>query len=170
MKKISPNVLKVIIGAVIVAALIIAVVFLLRGTPALIQLNSGSMTDWRLGAQVDGISSAEDGKSAQISQFSWFEDADGACGLASNSGETRYYMGSHTGSFCVIGFESTAREYALLGIRVGDDELDAKTRLLEKGYSVQGGGFNTCTASRGDVTVVLGFDRGLVTKIAAFIN
>lgn len=169
MKKLSPGVLKVIAGTVIVAVLIIAAVLIFRGSPALIQLNSSSMTDWRLGAQVEGIDSAEDGAKAQISQFAWFEDADGSCGLE-RSGSTRYYMEDHAGSFCVTGFESSAREYALLGIRVGDDELEAKTQLLKKGYSITGGGLNTCTASRGEVTIKLGFDSGVVTQIAAFIK
>lgn len=170
MRKLSPNVMKVVAGAVIVAVIVIAAVLVFRGTPALIQLNSSSMTDWRLGAQVDAISSAEDGAKAQISQFAWFEDEDGACGLESSSGETRYYMSSYTGQFSVTGFESSAREYALLGIRVGDDELEAKTQLLKKGYSMAGGGLNTCTAVRGEVTIVLGFDSGAVTKISAFIK
>lgn len=170
MKKLSPNTLKIIIGTAVVAIAVVAAVLILRGTPELIQLNSSSMTDWRLGASIEGISSREDGASAQIPQFSWFEEPDGDCGLESSSGTAWYYMGNYAGSYCVTGFASTAREYSLLGIRVGDDELGAKTELLDRGYSMTGGGFDTCTAVRGNITVELGFRSGAVTQIAAYLN
>ena len=33
-----------------------------------------------------------------------------------------------------------------------------------------GGGFNTCRAVKGDITVVLSFEHGVVTNIAAYLD
>ena len=57
-----------------------------------------------------------------------------------------------------------------MGIRTGDNELAAKTSLLDYGYSIKNGGYNYCSASNGKVSVYLSFEHGIVTGIAAFLK
>lgn len=57
-----------------------------------------------------------------------------------------------------------------MGIRTGDNELAAKTSLLDYGYSIKNGGYNYCSASNGKVSVYLSFEHGTVTGIAAFLK
>ncbi|MDO4816415.1 MAG: hypothetical protein Q4A83_07440 [Bacillota bacterium] len=161
----------VISAVIIIIALII--VFKIFGTGELTMFNSKSITDWKLGGSVEGISSPEDGESADCSPFVWF-DEDGKTGLRNEDTGTCYYMSKYpltnAGKFCVTGFESPERVYSIMGIRVGDSELDAKTLLLDSGYSVVGGGLNSMRAVNGCITIELLFEHGSVIRIAAYIN
>ena len=57
-----------------------------------------------------------------------------------------------------------------MGIRVGGDELDAKTVLLDDNFKMVGGGLNSCRAVKGNITVELSFEHGIVTNIAAYLS
>ncbi len=141
----------------------------LCGSFEIIGFNSGSITDWRLGGKVDGIDSASDGKNVDIRGFEWFE-LNGEVGLVDSDG-TRYYMGNYPadaiGGFRIVGFSTTEKVYSVLSIRIGDDINDATMLLMDKGYSMDGGGLNKCRAVNGHVTVILYFEHGVVTRIEA---
>ena len=70
----------------------------------------------------------------------------------------------------MVGFSSAEKSYSVLGIRVGDDELDAKTSLLDARYKMADGGFNSCRAEKGRVSIELTFEHGKVTNVAAFLS
>lgn len=161
-----------VIAAVIIAVIVFAM-FKIFGTGEITVLNSNSITDWKLGGTVEGISCAEDGENADYSPFEWFENEDGTMGLCSDDG-TCYYMSKYplkaAGKFCVTGFVSRENVYTVMGVRVGDDELEAKTLLLDKGFSVTAGGLNSVRAVSGCVTIELLFEHGTVIQVAAYID
>lgn len=161
----------VISAVIIIIALII--VFKILGAGEITMLNSKSITDWKMGGSVEGISSPSDGKSVDYSPFVWF-DENGKTGLRNEGTGTCYYMSkypmSNAGKFCVTGFESSENVYSIMGIRVGDSELDAKNQLLDSGYSFIGGGLNSMRAVNGCITIELLFEHGTVIRIAAYIN
>ena len=167
-KKLSKKTIKLIIAAVLVFIAAVAALSAL-GTVELSQLNSRSLMDWKLGGRIDFVRSAEDAKVYDVEHYKWFTDERGE-GIAAKNADTRYYLGKYLGGYRVVGFSSSESYYSVLGIRVGDDELGAKTELLDSGYSILGGGFNSCRAHRGSVVVELSFERGLVTSIAAYIK
>lgn len=173
LKKIPKKTIKLTAVAVLAAALVLALVFSWFGTIELAQFNSRSLMDWRLGSSIDYVRSAEDAKAYDEEHYRWFSDERGS-GIAAVDTDTRYYLGEHPdsglGAYKVVGFSSSEKYYSVLGIRVGDDELDAKTVLLDSGYTMQGGGFNSCRAHRGQVTVELSFEHGVVTGIAAYLG
>lgn len=160
---------KVLIGVLVAIVLLVVIVMELVGGFELMHFNSGSITDWRLGGTIEGVSSPHDGITADIRGFDWFED-DGEMGFQS-SGGTRYYMDYYPsdgiGGFRIVGFFSAEKVYSVLSIRVGDDLSDATMQLLDKGYSMQSGGLNKCSAINGHVTVTLYFEHGVVTQIEA---
>lgn len=159
------------IAAVIIIVILI-VVLKIFGTGEITVLNSKSITDWKLGGSVDGISSAKDGPDADCAPFVWF-DEDGKTGLRNSEG-TCYYMSKYpmtnAGKFCVTGFVSSEKVYSIMGIRVGDSELEAKNLLLDSSYSIVGGGLNSVRAEFGCVTIELLFEHGTVIQVAAYIN
>ena len=53
---------------------------------------------------------------------------------------------------------------------ISDDELDAKTALLDARYKMADGGFNSCRAEKGRVSIELTFAHGKVTNVAAFLS
>lgn len=173
LKRISPGKLKLAIIALIVLIAILALIFTWFGTFELFQFNTRSLTDWRLGGSIDYIGSADDAKQYDEDGFEWFSDENGEGIVQSDTG-TRYYLGKHPdsglGSYGVVGFSSSEKYYSVLGIRVGDDELDAKTELLDSNYTMVSGGFNSCRAKKGRVTIELNFEHGKVTNIAAYLS
>lgn len=172
-KKIPKKTLKITIIAVIAAAIVLAVVFSWFGTFELAQLNTRSLMDWRLGGSVSYIRSAEDAKSFDEDGYEWFSDERGE-GIVQTETNTRYYLGKHPdsglGGYGVIGFSSSEKYYSVLGIRVGDDELEAKTELLDAKYKMANGAFNSCRAEKGRVSIELTFERGVVTNIAVYLS
>ena len=166
---------RIIICMAIVLAVAVAAVYILKSTGAteLAQFNSSSMLDWSLGSRIDGISVMRDARSYDPEHFEYFTDDNGS-GIKSLSSNTRYYLGYYpSGNIddCrVVGFATTEKTYSVMGIRVGSDELEAKTSLLEDGYSIEGGGMNSCHASNGRVSVYLAFEHGVVTGVAAYLN
>ena len=131
------------------------------------EFNRYSVTDFGLGERVDGIDSADD-LADPPSGYEAFTDDRGS-GLKSTRSDTRYYFGEHGGRYCVTGFVSHDIHCSALSISVGDDELASRTLLLEDGYHVTQGGYDRSTLSNGTVSVELGFTRGIVTSVAAFI-
>lgn len=131
------------------------------------EFNRYSVTDFELGERVDGIDSAEDLQKPP-SGYEAFTDDRGS-GLKSTRSDTRYYFGEHGRHYCVTGFVSRDIHCSALSISVGDDELASRTLLLEDGFRVTQGGYDRSTLSNGTVSVELGFTRGIVTSIAAFI-
>ena len=158
---------------VIAAAFILALLLAWFSVAELALLNTHSIMDWRLGGCVDGIRSPEDAASYDDEHYGWFEDSVGE-GIASLEADTKYYLGRYPdaglGGYRVTGFSSSEKYYSVMGIRVGDDELEAKTSLLDYNFKMTGGGFNTCRAVKGDITVVLSFEHGVVTNIAAYLD
>ena len=173
MKKLTKK--HIIIGVVILVLIAGVAVFILNsaGVPELTQFNSASMTDWTLGGEIDGITTLRDARSYDPEHFEYFTDDNGS-GIKSLSSNTRYYLGYYpSGNIdeCrVVGFTTTEKVYSVMGIRTGDDELEAKTSLLDDGYSLSGGGLNSCRATNGHITVYLSFEHGSVTGVAAFLN
>ena len=153
-KRISKKTLKLAIIILLAAAVLLGAAFTWFGTFELAQFNTRSLTDWRLGGSIDYIRSADDVMQADT--------------------DTRYYLGKHPdsglGGYGVIGFSSAEKSYSVLGIRVGDDELDAKTALLDARYKMADGGFNSCRAEKGRVSIELTFEHGKVTNVAAFLS
>ena len=165
---------RTLIRILIAAAIIISVGIVLfmrwSGTAELSLYNSRSMMDWKLGGKITGIASVEDIGSYDPEHFKYFSDKNG-CGLKSVSSNTRYYLDFDNGGSCrVIGFTTTANYYSIMGIRIGDDELESRTVLLDNGYSMDGGGLDRCRATSGKITVYLNFEHGIVTGMAAFIK
>ena len=156
-KRISKKTLKLAIIILLAAAVLLSAAFTWFGTFELAQFNTRSLTDWRLGGSIDYIRSADDAKQYDADGFEWFSDERGE-GIMQADTDTRYYLGKHPdsglGGYGVIGFSSAEKSYSVLGIRVGDDELDAKTALLDARYKMADGGFNSCRAEKGRV-----FDR-----------
>ena len=167
--RISKKSIRLIIAAAVVLAAAAAFALWRFGVIETAQLNSHSLMDWRLGGSIDSVHGAQDAMVYDETHYEWFSDDDGE-GISSKGTDTRYYLGERFGSYRVLGFSSSEDYYSVLGIRVGDDELDAKTKLLNSGYSMLGGGFNSCRAHRGCVTVELNFEHGVVTNIAAYIK
>lgn len=170
MRKLFKNRLFVVLLCVIVAAVLLLLLGMkLIGSFELLSFNSGSITDWRLGGKVEGISSPYDGKYADIHGFEWFEE-NGEAGLVSSNG-TRYYMDYYPsegfGGYRIVGFSSSEKVYSVMSIRIGDDINEATMQLMDKGYSMQSGGLNKCSAVNGHVTVTLYFEHGVVTQIEA---
>ena len=164
---------KALIKILILAAIIVAIGTVLylksAGTAELTLYNSRSMMDWKLGGEIMGIASEEDAMAYDHEHFEYFTDANGS-GIKSISSNTRYYLGSYRDSYRVIGFSTTADYYSVMGIRVDDSELDAKSLLLNSGYSMNGGGLDYCRAIDGKITVYLDFEHGIVTGMAAFLK
>ena len=161
---------------IIAAALVAAMLFLLIfwfGVIELSTFNSRSVLEWRLGAPISGISGPEDGRNVILPQYEWYEDGQRA-GLKSADGGTYYFMGMRPdagfGSYCVTGFVTNERDYSILGIRIGDDELAAKTKLLNEGYSINSGALDRCLAEKGKITVILAFAHGCVTQMEAHLK
>lgn len=173
LKRIPPKTLRLAICAVVAAALILALLLSWLGGGELALFNSHSMLDWRLGGSIEHVRSPEDAKCYDEEHYEWFSDADGE-GIASLGTDTKYYLGKHPdaglGGYKVIGFSSSEKYYSVMGIRVGDDELEAKTTLLDYNFKMAGGGFNTCRAVKGNITVTLSFEHGVVTNIAARLS
>lgn len=171
--RISRKTLKLGVIITLAAALLLTLVFSWFGTFELVGFNSRSLMDWRLGSSPDYVRSAEDAKAYESDGYKWFSD-EGGEGLASEGSNTRYYLGKHPdarlGGYKVIGFFSTEKYYSVLGIRVGDDELEAKSALLDLNYTMCGGGFNSCRAEKGCITVELGFEHGKVSSVAAYLS
>ena len=173
LKRLPRKTLRTVIAAVIAAAFILALLLAWFSVAELALLNTHSIMDWRLGGCVDGIRSPEDAASYDDEHYGWFEDSVGE-GIASLEADTKYYLGRYPdaglGGYRVTGFSSSEKYYSVMGIRVGDDELEAKTSLLDYNFKMTGGGFNTCRAVKGDITVVLSFEHGVVTNIAAYLD
>lgn len=173
MKKSTKKRIIICILAVLIIA--IAAVLILRrtGVTELAQFNSESMLDWSLGGEIDGITKIEDARNYDPEHFEYFTDDNGS-GIKSLSSNTRYYLGYYpSGNIddCrVVGFATTEKIYSVMGVRTGDDELEAKTSLLDAGYSLDGGGMNRCSASNGRISVYLTFEHGVVTGVAAYLN
>lgn len=170
MRKLFKNKLFRVLLCVIVAAVLLLLLGMkLYGSFEIISFNSGSITEWRLGGTIEGISSAEDGKNTDVRGFEWFEE-NGEVGLESSDG-TRYYLDYYPndflGGYRVVGFSTSEKVYSVLSIRIGDDLSDATMTLMDKGYSMDGGGINVCRAVNGHVTVILYFEHGVVTQIEA---
>lgn len=172
MKKIPRKYLTIGIVALVLIAVGV-VLALWAGTAELDQFNNHSIMDWSLGKRIEGIDSPEDAKAFDPAHFEWFEDSFGS-GLRNVSTNAQYYLDNFpdtdVGAYCLTGFSSNDRSYSVLGIRIGGDELEAKNILLDNGYRMQGGAVNTCTAVRGDVTIILGFDHGSVAGIGAYLT
>lgn len=165
--------LRIGIISLIALILVLTLIFSWFGTFELAKFNARSLTDWRLGGSVSLVRNAEDAKDYDRDGYEWFSDDDGE-GIQSTDSNTRYYLGKHPdaglGGYKVIGFYSGEKYYSVLGIRVGDDELEAKSTLLDLNYKLAGGGFNSCRAEKGRVTVELGFEHGKVTTVAAYLS
>ncbi len=167
---------KILLIAIIALAVVGAAVLIFiskAGVPELARFNAHSIMDWKLGDEISGISSIEDAKAYDTRHFEYFTD-DNGCGIKNLSSNTRYYLGAYpqsdSDSCRIIGFSTTETYYSVMGVGVGDDELDAKTLLLESGYSLNGGGYNSCRAIDGAVHVYMSFESGTVTGIAAFLK
>lgn len=173
MKKLTKKHIFICIAVLLVIAA--AAVYVLKSTGAseLTQFNSASMLDWSLGGRIDGIALIRDARSYDPEHFEYFTDDNGS-GIKSLSSNTRYYLGYYPSGNVddcrVVGFATTEKTYSVMGIRTGDDELGAKTSLLDDGYSIDGGGMNSCRASNGRVSVYLSFEHGVVTGVAAYLN
>ena len=164
----------IIAGSVLFVILAVAFVLAIwAGTAELDQFNNHSIMDWSLGKKIDGIDSPEAAKAYDNAHFEWFEDSFGS-GIRNVSTNAHYYLDkfpdTDIGAYCLTGFSSNDRSYSVLGIRIGSDELEARTILLDNGYRMQGGAVNSCTAVKGDVTVILSFDHGSVAGIGAYLT
>lgn len=172
-KRIPKKTLKIAIIAIVALALILVLASSWFGTIELAQMNTRSLTDWRLGGSISFIRSADDAKQYDEDGYEWFSDERGE-GIMQADTDTRYYLGKHPdsglGGYGVVGFSSSEKYYSVLGIRVGDDELDAKTVLLDSRYKMVSGGFNSCRAEKGRVAIELSFEHGKVTNIAAYLS
>ena len=172
-KKIPKKTLRISITAAAVLAIVLILVFSWFGTIELAQFNTRSLMDWRLGSSISFIRSADDAKQYDEDGYEWFTDERGE-GIVQTDTGTRYYLGRHPdtgiGSYGVTGFSSSEKYYSVLGIRVGDDELDAKTELLNSKYKMANGGFNSCRAEKGRITIELSFEHGKVTSLAVFLS
>lgn len=160
------------IAAAAVIALILVLAFSAFGVDELTQFNSRSMMDWRLGGSIDGVRSTADAEEYDTEHFEFFTAENGE-GISPVGTDTRYFLGSSAttiGRYRVTGFSSSESTYSVLGIRVGDDELDSKTELLDLGYKMNGGGHNECIAVKGHIVVVLKYEHGFVTNIGAYLN
>lgn len=168
------NWIKYILIAAFTVAAVLAVVLFWYGSIQISEFNASSMLEWRLGGTVIGIDGPGTGIDAVIAQFEWFEDGNGNMGLKSTRSATYYFMGRRPdaglGKFCVTGFTTNEEEYSVLGIRVGMDELEAKTVLFNAGYSIDNGALDRCQAKNGRISVILAFERGRVTQIEAHLN
>lgn len=173
LKRIPKKTLRTALIALLVLALVLVLAFSWLGTIELAQLNTRSLMDWRLGGTIDYIRSADDAKLYDEDGYEWFTDERGE-GIMQADTNTRYYLGKHPdsgiGSYGVIGFSSSEKYYSVLGIRVGDDELDAKTELLNSKYKMANGGFNSCRAEKGRIAIELSFEHGKVTSLAVFLS
>lgn len=173
MRKNTKKHIIICIIAVLVIAIAAAVILRQTGVTELTQFNSASMMDWALGSKIDGITLLEDARDYDPEHFEYFTDDNGS-GIRSLSSNTRYYLGYYpSGNIddCrVVGFATTENIYSVMGVRTGDEELEAKTSLLDDGYSIDGGGMNRCHASNGRISVYLSFEHGVVTGVAAFLN
>ncbi len=172
-KRIPKKTLKISIIAAAVLAIVLILAFSWFGTIELARFNARSLMDWSLGGSISFVSSADDAKQYDEDGYEWFTDERGE-GIVQTDTDTRYYLGRHPdsgiGSYGVIGFSSDEKYYSVLGIRVGDDELDAKTVLLNAKYKMISGAFNSCRAENGRITIELSFEHGKVTKLAAFLS
>lgn len=172
-QRIPKKTLKISLIVLVALALVLTLVFSWFGTIELAQFNSRSLTDWRLGGSINFIRSADDAKQYNEDGYEWFSDERGE-GIVQSDTDTRYYLGKHPdsgiGGYGVIGFSSSEKYYSVLGIRVGDDELDAKTELLDSKYKMTSGGFNSCRAEKGRVSIELTFEHGKVTNVAAYLS
>lgn len=172
-KRIPPKILRLGIAAVIIAVIILTLLASWTGFGELASFNSHSMMDWQLGGSIEYVRSPEDAKVFDEEHYEWFEDDKGK-GIVGIGTDTKYYLGRHPdaelGSYKVVGFSSSEKYYSVMGIRVGGDELDAKTVLLDDNFKMAGGGLNSCRAVKGNITVELSFEHGIVTNIAAYLS
>lgn len=173
LKKIPKKTLRIVLILLLAAAVVLVLCLSWYGTVELASFNARSLTDWRLGSSIDYIRNEEDAKYYDDIHYDWFSDELGQ-GIVLVGTDTKYYLGNYPdsgfGKYRVIGFSSSEEYYSILGIRVGDDELSAKTALLDSNYTMFGGGFNTCSARCGNISVVLDFERGTVTNISVFLE
>ena len=173
-KSLNDPLFKYGIIAAAVIAVVLAVIFFWYGSVEISRFNSRSMLEWTLGGTVVGIDGPGTGIDATVAQFEWFEDDRGRMGLKSTKTSTYYFMGRRPdaglGKFCVTGFATNDDGYSVLGIRIGTDELTAKTILLDEGYSIDSGALDLCQAQRGRISIILAFAHGRVSQIEAHLN
>ena len=173
MKKLTKKHIFICIAVLLVIAAAAVYILSRTGATELTQFNSASMMDWKLGGNIDGITNVKDARSYDPEHFEYFTDDNGS-GIKSLGSNTRYYLGyypvGNVDDCRVVGFSTTEKYYSVMGIRTGDNELAAKTSLLDYGYSIKNGGYNYCSASNGKVSVYLSFEHGTVTGIAAFLK
>ena len=105
-KSIPKKTFKLVIIALVALALILTLAFSWFGTIELTQLNTRSLTDWRLGGSISFIRSADDAKHYDEDGYEWFTDERGE-GIMQAETDTRYYLGKHPdsglGGYGVIG-------------------------------------------------------------------
>ena len=173
MKKLTKKHIFICIAVLLVIAAAAVYILSRTGATELTQFNSASMMDWKLGGNIDGITNVKDARSYDPEHFEYFTDDNGS-GIKSLGSNTRYYLGycsgGNTDDCRVVGFATTEKIYSVMGVRTGDGELEAKSALLDAGYSLDGGGMNRCHASNGRVSVYLTFEHGVVTGVAAYLN
>lgn len=169
MKKLSGKTLTVLITVVVIAVAAVVFAASVTGFAERTQFNTHSLMDWNLGSSIKSVSSAEDARSYDTSHYIWFSDKKGE-GLKVIGSDTKYYLGSSLGGYRVIGFVSSEENYSVMGIRAGDDELEAKQLLMDAQYVLMGGGLNSCRAEKGCIAIELTFEHGSVTTVSAFLN
>ena len=168
MKRLSRKTRRTVLIVLAAAAALAAAFFFMSGSSDIVKLNHYSVMDWKLGERIDGIASVSDAERG-IDGYEFFSDDKGS-GLKAVNAETRYYLGEYGGKFCVTGFSSNESNCSVMSIRVGDDELKSKTLLLDKGFRMKEGGYNACRAASGEVYVELGFSRGIVIEVSAYLT
>ncbi len=165
----AKSVIKIIIFVAIVVAVGVYLYIRSAGTAEITLYNSRSMMDWKLGGEINGIFHEDDAMTYDPEHFEFFCDVNGS-GIKSIATGSRYYLDYYRGAYRVVGFSTTADYYSVMGIRIGDTELDATALLLNSGYSMNGGGLDYCRAIDGKITVYLDFEHGIVTGMAAFLK
>ena len=95
-KRIPKKTLKIAIIAIVALALILVLAFSWFGTIELAQLNTRSLTDWRLGGSISFIRSADDAKQYDEDGYEW-SSAERGEGIMPADTDTRYYLGKGSG-------------------------------------------------------------------------
>ena len=156
---------KRILLALLAAALVFVVVFVIsnHGTN---KFNRYSVTDFELGERIEGIRTLEELEAYDKDGFKYFCDESGV-GIENADSTARYYIGKHLGRFIVNAICTSVEGHSVMSVGVGDDELESKTLLLDNGFHIKGGGYNSCRALYRNVYVELRFSRGIVYEMSA---
>lgn len=163
-KKLTTKTKHIILAAL--AVVLVFVISLLIAKSGVNRFNRYSVADFELGARVDGISSQEELEAYNKDGFKYFSDESGT-GIENADSTARYYIEKRLGRYVVDALCTSIEGHSVMSISVGDDELESKTLLLDNGFHMKGGGYNSCRALYRNVYVELRFSRGIVYELSA---